>query len=116
MSKKNNQHGWTLLELLLAIALLALVAVIVYGSFRATVGAIERSATQSAPAREARVMLARLADELAAADWSEDREGTLFVGISDEIDGRPADRLQFTSRSHVWYPTQPPAVEQATIG
>jgi hypothetical protein len=28
---------------------------------------------------------------------------------------RAAGRLQFTSRSHVWYPTQPPATERAVI-
>ncbi len=111
-----SQNGWTLLELLLAVALLAVVAVIVYGSFRATVAAMERSESHGASAQQARVLLARMADELASADWSADREETLLIGASEEIDGRPAGRLLFTSRSHVWYPTQPLAIEQAVIG
>lgn len=110
-----GSHGFTLLELLLAMALLALVAAVVYGSFRATVAAMEHSTVSGAPAQQARVVLARLADELTSADWAENRQETFFVGASDEINGLPADRLQFTSRSHVWYPTQPLATELATI-
>jgi general secretion pathway protein J len=110
-----SPNGFTLLELVLAIGLLALVATVVYGSFRATVDAMERATASGAPARQARVTLARLADELAAADWAPNRPETLFVGSSGELEGRPADLLEFTSRSHVWYPTQPPAIEQAMI-
>jgi general secretion pathway protein J len=112
----NTQHGFTLLELMLAIGLLALVATVVYGSFRATVDAMERATASGAPAQQARVTLARLADELTAADWAPQREGTIFIGTSQELEGHSADLLQLTSRSHVWYPTQPPAIEQATIG
>jgi general secretion pathway protein J len=110
-----NQHGWTLLELLLAVALLAIVAAVVFGSFRATVSAIDRATISGAPARQARVALARLSDELASTDWGVERPETLFVGVPRELDGREAGGLEFNSRSHTWYPTQPPAVERALI-
>lgn len=110
-----NQHGWTLLELLLAVALLAIVAAVVFGSFRATVSAIDQATISGAPARQARVVLSRLADELASADWAYERPETRFVGLSQELEGHESDRLQFSSRSHVWYPTQLPALERALI-
>ena len=115
LKRLDTQYGFTLLELLLAVGLLALVAAIVYSSFRATVSAMERSTAAGGPAQQARVTLARMADELVSADWSAEREETLFVGASEEIDGRPSGHLQLTSRSHVWYPTQPPATERAVI-
>jgi type II secretory pathway component PulJ len=101
---------------LLAVALLAVVAATVFASFRATTSAIDRATVRGASAQAARVVLSRLSDELTAAEWDEKREETLFVGATEGPEEQPAGRLQFTSRSHVWYPTQPPAVELATVG
>jgi len=111
----SGTSGFTLLELLLAVALLAIVAATVYASFRATTSAIDRSTQQGASAQAARVILSRLADELTSTEWSAARQETLFVGAAQQEGVQPAS-LQFTSRSHTWYPTQPPAVETATIG
>ncbi len=110
-----NQNGWTLLELLLAIALLVIVVGAVYGSFRATISAITQSEIRSAPARQARVLLSRLSNELTSTDWAENRPETLFVGTSQDLESHPADSVTFSNRSHVWYPTQPLAIERAVI-
>jgi type II secretion system protein J len=112
----SGTSGFTLLELLLAVVLLAIVAATVYASFRATTSAIDRSTQQGASAQAARVILSRLADELTSTEWSPDRQETEFVGASEEENSLSTSRLAFTSRSHTWYPTQPPAVEMATIG
>ena len=109
------QRGTTLLELLLALSVLAVVAAVVYGSLRATVSAIEQTTASGAPAQQARVVLARLADELASADWSKKQVEKIFVGTSQKSGGRSRDGLSFTSRSHVWYPTQAPAIQRALI-
>jgi type II secretion system protein J len=108
--------GFTLLELLVAVVLLAIVAATVYASFRATTSAIDRSTQQGASAQAARVILSRLADELTSTEWSPNRQETEFVGASQEENSVSTSWLAFTSRSHTWYPTQPPAVEMATIG
>jgi type II secretion system protein J len=104
------------LELLLAVALLAIVAATVYASFQATTSAIDRSNQQGVAAQAARVILSRLADELTSTEWSVNRDDTVFVSTTQEENGQSTGLLQFTSRSHTWYPTQPPAVEMATIG
>jgi general secretion pathway protein J len=126
MSKKRNRAerhppdlthraGFTLLELLLAVALLAIIAATVFASFRATTSAMERATVRGASAQAARVVLSRLSDELSAAEWDGQREETFFTGATEGGEVHPAGRLQFTSRSHVWYPMQPPAVELAVI-
>jgi type II secretion system protein J len=116
--RQNCKRGFTLLELLLAVALLAIVAATVYASFRATTSAIDRSRQQGASAQAARVILSRLADELTSTEWNVEsalRQETIFVATTQEGSSQAANRLLFTSRSHTWYPTQPPAVEMATI-
>jgi len=115
-SEDGRRRGFTLLELLLAVALLAIIAATVYASFRATVSAIDRSTQEGAPAQAARVILSRLADELTSTEWSSTRQETLFLGTTQEVKGQTIGQLQFSSRSHTWYPTQPPAVEMTTIG
>jgi type II secretion system protein J len=112
----NGSSGFTLLELLLAVMLLAIVASTVYASFRATASAIDRSTQQGASAQAARVILSRLADELTSTEWSDARPETEFMSATQEVNGLSTSRLVFTSRSHTWYPTQPPAVEMAAIG
>jgi len=111
----SDTAGFTLLELLLAVALLALVAVTVYGSFRATTSAIARATERGAASQAARVVLSRLSDELTSAFWDNKRPETFFVGGPALEAGQSATLLRFASRSHVWYPTQPPAVESALI-
>ncbi|MBI3621917.1 MAG: prepilin-type N-terminal cleavage/methylation domain-containing protein [Nitrospirae bacterium] len=113
--RNGSSYGFTLLELLLAVALLAVVAATVFASFRATTSAIDRATLRGASAQAARVVLSRLSDELTAAEWDEQRDETFFTGATEEQGGGSIGRLQFTSRSHVWYPTQPPAVELAVI-
>jgi prepilin-type N-terminal cleavage/methylation domain-containing protein len=111
-----RRRGFTFLELLLAVALLAIVAATVYASFRATASAIARTTQEGASAQAARVILSRLADELTSTEWSATRQETLFLGSTQDEQGQTVGQLQFTSRSHTWYPTQPPAVEMTIIG
>jgi len=114
--ESSRRRGFTLLEFLLAVTLLAIVAATVYASFRATTSAINRTTEQGASAQAARVILSRLADELTSTEWNANRQETLFLGTPPKEGEQTVVQLQFTSRSHTWYPTQPPAVETAIIG
>jgi len=90
--------------------------VTVYGSFRATTSAIDRATLRGASAQAARVVLSRLSDELTSAYWDNKRPDTFFMAGLQDTTGQSAELLRFASRSHVWYPSQPPAVESAVIG
>lgn len=101
--------GFTLLELLVAAAIVATILVLAYKTVESTAETMRRVSAEADVQHLARVIYARLADELIAADWEQGNARTVFVGGDGMRDGRPADTLRFSSRAHVR--TQPDAPE-----
>jgi prepilin-type N-terminal cleavage/methylation domain-containing protein len=62
-----NSQGFTLLEVLVASALLSMVLAIVYGVFSQTLTSTQRAEAQSAQSRAARIVLLRIGDDLQAS-------------------------------------------------
>jgi general secretion pathway protein J len=103
-TSRRFQRGITLLEILVAIAILAMVSVLIYGAFDGMTRGKKGVGRVNQRYREGRLAIRRLARELPSAFLSAHQplnqslivRETLFVGENST----PADRLDFTSFSH----------------
>ena len=100
-----NMHGFTLMEVLIATAILAIVLTIVYGSFVQTKRVIARAEGSVDELRGVRVSFNRMMWDLSMAflskqdpDQTDQTDvNTIFVGTNDFAAGYPNDSIDFTS-------------------
>jgi general secretion pathway protein J len=90
--RQHPEDGFTLVEVLLAVSLVAMMATLVFGSLYVTMSAIETARANSATEQIVRSTLRVMADELSVG---ESREVGPWMGINGLIDGRPADSVAF---------------------
>ncbi len=97
--------GFTLLEVLVAIAILAIVATMVYSSFGTSLDIIDRVGLGADHYREARFVLGRMAEELSMAyrPKGEVFKDAVFVGLDGRVEERDADSIRFTAVSGLRY-------------
>jgi general secretion pathway protein J len=109
-----DQRGFTLIEILLAVAILAIIMGMVYAAFDQTSRLAGHVDEVSEEYRAARLALARISDELMSTYVFEKDSTTRFVG-EDGVgpDGQDADTLSFTSRSRAIPEGVPASAENA---
>ena len=90
---QGSEYGFTLVEILLAVALVAMMATLVFGSLYATTSAIDTVRTQSANEQIVRSTLRVMADELSVS--APPTKELPWVGINTLYDGQPADTIAF---------------------
>lgn len=90
--RQRPENGFTLVEVLLAVSLVAMMATLVFGSLYVTMSAIETARANSANEQIVRSTLRVMADELSV---SESRNVGPWMGINGLLDGRPADSVAF---------------------
>jgi len=89
---QGSEGGFTLIEILLAVSLVAMMATLVFGSLYVTMSAIDGARANSANEQIVRSTLRVMTDELsigvgqATGPW---------MGINGQYDGRPADSVAF---------------------
>jgi general secretion pathway protein J len=98
--KKKDQSGFTLLEILVALAITAVILSLIYGSFTTSFAVSEQIMAERELYRTVRLALGKMMHGLEAAYWRSEEADTLFVGESTRVDGLPHDSLRFTSLSH----------------
>ena len=87
-----SEDGFTLVEVLLAVSLVAMMATLVFGSLYATTSAIDATRARSANEQIVRSTLRVMTDELsvgvgpATGPW---------MGINGQLSGQPADSVAF---------------------
>jgi general secretion pathway protein J len=93
---QGSEDGFTLVEVLLAVSLVAMMATLVFGSLYVTTSAIDAARANSANEQTIRSTLRVMIDELSVGVGS-----TIgpWMGINGQQDGQPADSVAFLTMS-----------------
>lgn len=95
---KLRADGFTLLEILLAVAIMGMVVVMLSLSLSGALKAVEGVEEQAGVYHQAQTALRRISEDLANAMPAAE---IMFSGTKYERDGERADALQFASRAHL---------------
>ena len=94
---RNFRNGFTLLEVLIAMALLSIIAGAMYGTFFSISAGQEAATSGMERRRELRTTLDQLRRELSAAYFSTNNKRLHFVVEDRDRFGKPASTLNFTA-------------------
>ncbi|NLD36355.1 MAG: type II secretion system protein [Desulfatiglans sp.] len=104
----NGQYGFTLLEIVVAIAIFAVIVSLIYPAYTGTYRNIEIAETQAEIYAMARTAMIRIVEDLESTYIPEPSGGgqgvtasEALIGEDDFIEGRESDRIRFFSRSHI---------------
>ena len=100
MKQLKNTYGFTLMEVLIATAILAIVLSIVYGSFVQTRKVIGRAEGAVDELRGVRTAFSRITSDISMAFIAREDENTFFAGKDADAGSYPDDSIDFTSYSH----------------
>ncbi|MGD9158759.1 MAG: type II secretion system protein [Desulfobacteraceae bacterium] len=103
-----GQTGFTLLEIIVALAIFAVIFSLIFRAYTGTYRNIDIAETQAEIYEMARTTLIRIVEDLESTyipkdsnDPQENENKESFVGQKDFIEDRRADRLRFFSKSHI---------------
>lgn len=92
-----TEQGFTLLELVLALAILAVILSIIYAAYATSVEVMQTAQKRTENYQEVRIIFDLLAQQLSSAYLSTKDGRTLFLGEDDTSGDFPVDRLTFTA-------------------
>ncbi|HID69098.1 MAG TPA: type II secretion system protein [Desulfobacterales bacterium] len=105
-------RAFTLLELLMAIAIFGMVIGLAYSSFNATFHIITNAESQTETYAKARMAMERIMGDLESYYPGKEM---IFQGTTDTIGGKRADTLQFSSTAHIQLHPDTPHLSQVLI-
>jgi len=98
LSQQLTSKGFTLIEILIAVAISALILTIIYGSYAASIRTMNACRESADINQMARLALDRISEDISCALTSSTNENLQFVGKDSEgLEGTPMDTLDFTS-------------------
>lgn len=130
MTKKlkstTNRLGFTLLEVLIAMFIFAVVISTLYTAYTGTFRNIERTESEADLYQMARIVLERMTEDLESVYMVSQKKASegeeevadqpaRFVGTSSEVDGRRMDTLRFASKAHIFFNEDEPYAGTAEI-
>lgn len=129
MTVCSKQRGFTLMEVLLAVVILAIIMVPIYSAYTTTFRNVNETEAAVETYQMARIALDRIVEDLESipqpisssqgqfsqqSDSEEDSEAQ-FEGVDDEMNGKSADSMSFVSNSHLRFGANDLPGEKATI-
>ncbi len=120
-----NRDGFTVIELLLAISILAIVVSIIFSLYYASTGIVEESRYKADIYQTARLALDRMSNEISSTFYPENpntpsaddkSERIIFVGEDIQEGEYSLDRLNFTSTVFRYIRRDAPETELCEIG
>ena len=112
-NSKSKRRGFTLLEVLIAMFIFAVILSTIYVAYTGTFRNIEETESQADLYQMARIVLERMTEDLESAyivaqtkdakeeESPEANQTTRFVGTMAEVEGRRLDTLRFASKAHI---------------
>jgi general secretion pathway protein J len=111
--------GFTLLEVVISVGILAVILTIVYNTFNSSMKAFTAMENEGDAYAQARIVLARMEEEIASiyiSDISDEKNKTGLLGEDRDEYDLPADSLHFTSLSHIRWTKDSRESELCEIG
>jgi type II secretion system protein J len=112
--------GFTLLEVLVSMAILVIIMAAVYSAYTTNVEAIQIARQNGEVHQMARIVLDRMTKDLQSAliqvSVPSEKIKLGLVGEDREIDGRRADRIDFTTVTHLPLTEKGPASDLCEVG
>jgi len=113
-------EGFTLLEVLVSMAILVIIMAALYSAYTTNVEAIQIARQNGEVHQAARIVLERMTKDLQSAmiqvSMPSEKIKLGLVGEDREIDGRRADRIDFTTVTHLALNEKVPASDLCEIG
>ena len=113
-------EGFTLLEVLVSMAILVIIMAALYSAYTTNVEAIQIARQNGEVHQTARIVLDRMTKDLQSAliqgSVPSEKIKLGLVGQDREIDGRRADRVDFTTVTHLSLTEKGPASDLCEIG
>ncbi len=111
-----HRRGFTLLEVLVAVAVTGMVLAIVYSAFGRTIESKEYVEVGNETYHKIRWAMDKITMDLASAFvFREQGSHTIFYGVSHLVGSMPMDEIHFTSFSHIRYNPEAHESDQAEI-
>ena len=126
-TSKSRKTGFTLLEVLIAMFIFAVILSTLYVAYTGTFRNIEETESQADLYQMARIVLERMTEDLESVymvaqtkeaqgeEPVEANQSTRFVGTMTEIEGRRLDTLRFASKAHIVFNSGEPYPGTAEI-
>jgi type II secretion system protein J len=112
--------GFTLLEVLVSMAILVIIMAAIYSAYTTNVEAVQIARQNGEVHQTARIVLERMTKDLQSAmiqvSMPSEKIKLGLVGEDREIDGRRADRIDFTTVTHLALNEKVPASDLCEIG
>jgi type II secretion system protein J len=96
-SLRAKPNGFTLIEVLLALAMFATLAGVIFASFAAVSDGVEKGRQSADVYRVGRAAMQHITQEISGAIWYQDDPRTAFLNENNESDEHAADRLRFVT-------------------
>jgi general secretion pathway protein J len=114
---KKNKNGFTLIEVLLAVFIFAVVISLIFTAYTGSIRIMNNTDSQADVSRMASIALERMTEDLESiliSTWIKPDDTAnspglsgRFFGENDQIDGMSADRIRFLSKARVIFDEQP---------
>jgi len=92
LQRHNSERGFTLIEILLAVALIAVIAALVFGSLSTTLNAIDVARSMAANEQVVRTTMRLMADELS---MGVSLQVMPWMGVNAQQESQPSDTVAF---------------------